>query len=297
LGYGTPLGGDHSWRAEGDEVLLDILGLVHRAHTIHSSTMALDFWNTLSRGNLGHYLRDCAREIADLEARRERLPLKEIIREFLPLDEPGLSEEYGLVRMSSIVTKGNLLLEKRRIMNLTDQQVQEMRTRRFKKMGLDLAMLAELETRKSDTYWPASILNVLYEASKGTTGQMAYEAKQLLSQLLQISMMDPRLNSQPIDKDIWEILCTACLYATEMGRIGIGPASISPEDEIWLLEGALAPFVLRKANSNLSRWADHENGIRECYSLVGETYLQGLMDEKSREEMKRWDGFQPITIV
>ena len=50
-----------------------------------------------------------------------------------------------------------------------------------------------------------------------------------------------------------------------MGFLGLGPCSIPEGDEIWMLENALVPFILRKE--------EH----RENYTLVGEAYLHDFM--------------------
>jgi hypothetical protein len=55
------------------------------------------------------------------------------------------------------------------------------------------------------------------------------------------------------------------LYRTSNGHLGLGPASTQKGDEIWLIHGALVPFVKRP----------HLN--QEALMLVGETYLHGFM--------------------
>lgn len=57
-------------------------------------------------------------------------------------------------------------------------------------------------------------------------------------------------------------------FCTERGRIGLGPRSVGNDpgakDEVWILEGADVPFILR-----------HGEGDR--YRVVGEAYVHGIM--------------------
>jgi len=55
------------------------------------------------------------------------------------------------------------------------------------------------------------------------------------------------------------------LYRTSNGYLGLGPCSAMEGDEIWLLRGALVPFVMRRHTN--------QGSIR----LVGESYLHGFM--------------------
>ncbi|KAJ9149450.1 hypothetical protein NKR23_g4217 [Pleurostoma richardsiae] len=66
------------------------------------------------------------------------------------------------------------------------------------------------------------------------------------------------------------------VYRTEAGYLGLGPASMEVGDEVWMVEDARVPFVLR------AREGEGDGG----YALVGETYVHGFMDA----EMKRRIG-------
>jgi len=55
------------------------------------------------------------------------------------------------------------------------------------------------------------------------------------------------------------------LYRTSNGYLGLGPASAQKRDEIWLINGALVPFVMRR----------HVN--QEALMHVGESYMHGFM--------------------
>jgi hypothetical protein len=66
-----------------------------------------------------------------------------------------------------------------------------------------------------------------------------------------------------------------CLYRTKRGLLGLGPASTNANDEVWLIQGARLPFVLR-------RCAERTN-----HTLVGGTYVHGFMHGKMLSEELR----------
>ena len=56
------------------------------------------------------------------------------------------------------------------------------------------------------------------------------------------------------------------LFRTNGGDLGYGPLSMSPGDQIWVLENGRVPFVLRPVD-------DGKN-----FELLGECYVHGVMD-------------------
>ncbi|KAJ9635416.1 hypothetical protein H2199_008419 [Coniosporium tulheliwenetii] len=56
------------------------------------------------------------------------------------------------------------------------------------------------------------------------------------------------------------------LFVTEYGRLGLGPQSMQPSDQVWLICGARMLFVLRPTSDE------------GCFTLVGETYVHGCMN-------------------
>lgn len=65
------------------------------------------------------------------------------------------------------------------------------------------------------------------------------------------------------------------LFATTSGYLGFGSPSLQETDEVWLLEGAKVPFILRKDG-------------QDSYSLVNECYVHGVMfGEKWGSPFKR----------
>ena len=64
-------------------------------------------------------------------------------------------------------------------------------------------------------------------------------------------------------------------FITEQGYMGLGPKEMKPGDEIAVLVGGHTPFVLRRAGEKVIGSAV---GIKQCYTLVGDCYVHGLMD-------------------
>ncbi|KAI8720204.1 HET domain-containing protein [Fusarium sp. LHS14.1] len=58
------------------------------------------------------------------------------------------------------------------------------------------------------------------------------------------------------------------LFVTKTGYIGLSPPSAQPGDIVVLLSGGRVPFIVRKENSDSSKY----------YRVVGETYVHGIMD-------------------
>jgi hypothetical protein len=54
------------------------------------------------------------------------------------------------------------------------------------------------------------------------------------------------------------------MFVTRNGRMGMGPQSLEEGDEIWVLDGANVPFVLKRLNE-------------ETFQLVGEVFVFGAM--------------------
>ncbi|KAF5614123.1 het-6-heterokaryon incompatibility [Fusarium subglutinans] len=58
------------------------------------------------------------------------------------------------------------------------------------------------------------------------------------------------------------------LFLTDGGYLGLAHPSCQPGDELVLLSGGRVPFVVRRGSME----------IPECYSIVGEAYVHGIMD-------------------
>lgn len=82
-------------------------------------------------------------------------------------------------------------------------------------------------------------------------------------------------------------LSTVCgsrrLYRTAGGYLGLGPKATRKGDEVWLLEGARVPFLMR---------IDFE---RDAQVLIGETYLHGFMHGEMMDSVGR--KLHPVCIA
>ena len=63
-------------------------------------------------------------------------------------------------------------------------------------------------------------------------------------------------------------------FVTDSGAIGMGPGTMQPGDLVVILFGASSPFVLRPTDNNGQ------------YSLVGECYLDGIMEGQRIEQLQ-----------
>ena len=52
--------------------------------------------------------------------------------------------------------------------------------------------------------------------------------------------------------------------------IGLGPSEARLGDELYILDGARTPFILRPIKSS-----------KRCYTIVGDCYVEGMMDDCS----------------
>ena len=67
------------------------------------------------------------------------------------------------------------------------------------------------------------------------------------------------------------------LFITEDHYFGIGPIDLQAGDEIYILSGAKVPFILRKLDLDSRSLPDNYEYDLPAYSMIGETYLHGLM--------------------
>lgn len=76
------------------------------------------------------------------------------------------------------------------------------------------------------------------------------------------------------------------LFVTERGMLGSCPTGIAIGDEIWILDGARVPFILRPGQEEFS------------YTFVGDTFMLDLMNgEMLNEEYATRDRLRYIDIV
>jgi hypothetical protein len=68
--------------------------------------------------------------------------------------------------------------------------------------------------------------------------------------------------------------------------MAIVPLLAKPGDSVCLVFGADVPFVLRKAPTKQS---SEKYGRKQCYNLVGECYVHGIMDGERLRGINRGD--------
>lgn len=73
------------------------------------------------------------------------------------------------------------------------------------------------------------------------------------------------------------------LFWTAGGQLRFGPSSLRPGDQVWLIKGAISPFVLRKTGEGK-------------HILVGEAYMHGFMHGEMLEGKSR-EQFESLALV
>ncbi|KAE9372692.1 hypothetical protein N431DRAFT_439751 [Stipitochalara longipes BDJ] len=73
------------------------------------------------------------------------------------------------------------------------------------------------------------------------------------------------------------------LFITREGRLGMGPQSLECGNEIWVLEGANIPFVLKRLDE-------------KSFQLVGEAFVFGAMHGEAVKDITR-DEFSEVRLV
>ncbi|KAL0937766.1 heterokaryon incompatibility protein [Colletotrichum truncatum] len=105
--------------------------------------------------------------------------------------------------------------------------------------------------------------------------------------------------------DLSDVVCAEFaeryLYTTDSGALGLGPREVEVGDEIWMVEGAWAPFVLRrvkpKPEDKCATTEDDESST-EMYEFVGETDLQGFdIQNNDFATLEQRVYFQQIELV
>ena len=96
-----------------------------------------------------------------------------------------------------------------------------------------------------------------------------------------------RIDDRDFDQTFVYFYRGRLLYRTKRGYLGLGPWSVRPGDEVWVISGARTPFVLRKSSSD-------ESSDTEKRSLIGESYVHGIMNGEAISDGRM---FQPISLV
>ena len=72
------------------------------------------------------------------------------------------------------------------------------------------------------------------------------------------------------------------MIVTEQGRIGLAPRDSNPGDEIFILVGSPAPFVLRSLNKNTA--TENLEETVPSYSVIGNGYVHKVMSGEALKE-------------
>jgi hypothetical protein len=65
-----------------------------------------------------------------------------------------------------------------------------------------------------------------------------------------------------------------CLFCTQKGFIGLGPAGLKIGDDVCCIDGTITPFLLRATSSDQTKY--------KPYRLIGEAFVHGLMNGEGR---------------
>ncbi|KAH8683228.1 heterokaryon incompatibility protein-domain-containing protein [Tricladium varicosporioides] len=80
------------------------------------------------------------------------------------------------------------------------------------------------------------------------------------------------------------------LFITDSGHIGLGPAGLKLDDELYVILGARTPFILRKTGSSIPKIMEDETSKGyippQGFQLIGDCYAYGLMDGEALVEWK-----------
>ena len=118
-------------------------------------------------------------------------------------------------------------------------------------------------TTRQEMHWSMPIADRLYDGK--SLKRAGLEAKDWHMALLD---PDDPSSAAGISKTLMYrgsmYLVEQITFVTETGYIGIGHPETVVGDEVHLVQGSDTPFVLRKTD--------------DCYELIGETYVHGIMD-------------------
>ncbi|GJC82971.1 heterokaryon incompatibility protein 6, OR allele [Colletotrichum liriopes] len=172
-----------------------------------------------------------------------------------------------------------------------------------------LCLASDTEIRE-DRYW-----HLPGPDGRSLTSQLSRFSK-LRKASDQAKMCLESVSAACISHHVWADLKRRCLYTTCDNRLGLGPAAMTlgddekvvwngtswrqlpPPDEVWLLEGARTPFILRRRVAE----APEVNGgdVDDCvtFKMIGETHLHGFDVQSSNlASHEKRHLFQKIRIV
>ena len=85
-----------------------------------------------------------------------------------------------------------------------------------------------------------------------------------------------------IDESVTSATSHRRLFRTRKGFMGLGPENLQINDTVYVLDGGAVPFLLRDAGDK----EVHKVGSRKSYTLVGDCYVHGIMDDELKHEVR-----------
>ncbi|KZL82237.1 heterokaryon incompatibility protein [Colletotrichum incanum] len=172
-----------------------------------------------------------------------------------------------------------------------------------------LCLMSDTEIRE-DRYW-----RLPGPDGRSITSQLSRFSK-LRKAADQAKMFLENISADCINHDVWTDLKRRCLYTTSDNRLGLGPAAmvldddeevvwngtswrqLPPPDEVWLLEGARTPFILRRSVTEAPEESGGDTDDYLTFKLIGETHLHGFDVQSSNLTLhEKRHLFQRIRIV
>jgi hypothetical protein len=89
-----------------------------------------------------------------------------------------------------------------------------------------------------------------------------------------------------LERNMAKVSRSRCIITSERGYIGLAPLKTEKGDELCILQDCGVPVVLRRA----SQQGQAVGEANEQYTLVGTTYIVGLMNGEASEYVKSGDA-------
>ncbi|KAL2022970.1 hypothetical protein VTK56DRAFT_4185 [Thermocarpiscus australiensis] len=195
----------------------DLYDLIVEAESLHTTNMTLDFWATLARGNIKAYLCN-PQAVGTVEEESTPLPLKRL----LDAGGPHPAQEFLWSQHRELLGRESAGKEyqTRSVPGFDHSQEEEHGGQKQQKPAMTVEKRGPRPRPQKDLEQDL-LLHPLR-----TEPEWAATINKLLDQLKQIRVDPPLLGEEPILASIWDILSATALYATAVGRLGIGPVSL-----------------------------------------------------------------------
>jgi hypothetical protein len=137
-------------------------------------------------------------------------------------------------------------------------------------------------TRRHNAFWRTTLFDVCRQEINGGAIQRAtendYKALHVIFGSFDGDSQKPsEAHTARLENELYYNMREARFMMTTSGWLGMVPLNTQIGDGIYILAGGQMPFVLRRSNVTFSPRGSSDAG-RLCYTLVGECYLDQLMD-------------------